>query len=134
MPRRLSLGYDLNRLFILVSVIEKAVGKPFFDRDIYVNVTGGMKVNEPGIDLPVAASIISSFKEISLGRDTAFFGEIGLTGEIRKIVNMDLRIKECQRIGIKRLFCPADNSAHTGDIEIVTIRNVKELYRKITKD
>ncbi len=113
MPRRLSLGYDVNRLFILISVIEKAIGKPFFDRDIYVNVTGGMKVNEPGIDLPVAASILSSFKETTLGRDTAFFGEIGLTGEIRKIVNMDLRIKECQRIGIKHVFCPADIS-HSG--------------------
>ncbi|MEN6616206.1 MAG: AAA family ATPase, partial [Syntrophorhabdus sp.] len=131
MPRRLSLGYDVNRLFILISVIEKAIGKPFFDRDIYVNVTGGMKVNEPGIDLSVAASIISSFKELSLGQDTAFFGEIGLTGETRKIVNMDLRIKECQRIGIKRLFCPSDGTHYSGDIEICTIRNVKDLYKNI---
>ena len=131
MPRRLSLGYDVNRLFILISVVEKAIGKPFFDRDIYVNVTGGMKVNEPGIDLAVAASILSSFKETTLGRDTAFFGEIGLTGELRKIVNMDLRIKECQRIGIRRIFCPADGTHDTSNIEIVTIRNIKELYKRI---
>ncbi len=130
MPRRLSLGYDVNRLFILISVIEKAIGKPFFDRDIYVNVTGGMKVNEPGIDLPVAASIISSFKETTSGRDTAFFGEIGLTGEIRKIVHMDLRIKECQRIGIKRIFCPADIN-HKDGMELVSIRNIKDLYKTI---
>ena len=131
MPRRLSLGYDVNRLFILISVIEKAIGKPFFDRDIYVNITGGMKVNEPGIDLPVAAAILSSFKETALGRDTAFFGEIGLTGEVRKIVNMDMRTKECQRIGIKRILCPADGTRNAGGIEIVNVRNIRELYKKI---
>ncbi len=129
-PKRLSLGYDVNRLFILISVIEKTVGKPFFDRDIYVNVTGGIKVGEPGIDLPVAASVLSSFKDVTLGQDTAFFGEIGLTGEIRKIVNMDLRIKECQRIGIKRVFCPRDVE-RTDGMEIVTVRNLKELYKRI---
>ena len=133
MPRRLSLGYDVNRLFILISVIEKTVGKPFFDRDIYVNVTGGMKVSEPAIDLPVAASILSSYKEITLGQQTAFFGEVGLTGEIRKTVNMDLRIKECQRIGIKKVFCPADGARSDG-IEIVSIGNLKELNKKIGKD
>lgn len=132
MPRRLSLGYDVNRLFILISVIEKTVGKPFFDRDIYVNVTGGMKVNEPAIDLPVAASILSSYKDAALGRETAFFGEVGLTGEIRKTVNMDLRIKECQRIGIKRVFCPADGARSDG-IEIVSIGNLKDLSQKIRK-
>ena len=129
-PRRLSLGYDVNRLFILISVIEKTVGKPFFDRDIYVNVTGGIKVSEPGIDLSVAASVLSSYKDTTLGQDTAFFGEVGLTGEIRKIVNMDLRIKECQRIGIKKIFCPRDVDNIDG-IEVVTLRNLKELYKKI---
>lgn len=127
-PRRLSLGYDVNRLFILISVIEKTVGKPFFDRDIYVNVTGGIKVNEPGADLSVAASVFSSYKGVALGRDTAFFGEVGLTGEIRKIVNMDLRIKECQRIGIKKIFCPRDVDKTDG-IEIVTLRNLRELFQ-----
>lgn len=129
-PRRLSLGYDVNRLFILISVIEKTVGKPFFDRDIYVNVTGGIKVGEPGIDLSVAASVLSSYREATLGQDSAFFGEVGLTGEIRKVVNMDLRIKECQRIGIKRIFCPR-GVEHSDGIEIVTVRNLKELYKRI---
>ncbi len=131
-PRRLSLGYDVNRLFILISVIEKTVGKPFFDRDIYVNITGGIKVNEPGVDLSVAASVLSSYKDVTLGQDTAFFGEVGLTGEIRKIVNMDLRIKECQRIGIKKIFCPRDVDKMDG-IEIVSLRNMKELFQMIGK-
>jgi DNA repair protein RadA/Sms len=131
MPRRLSLGYDVNRLYILISVIEKAMGKSLFDRDIYVNITGGMKVNEPGVDLCVAASILSGYKDINIGRHAAFFGEIGLTGEIRKIVYMDMRMKECERLGIKKIFCPK-GVERTGGVEVVPIKNVKELYERIT--
>jgi len=106
MPKRLSLGYDMSRLFILIAVMEKVLGKPFFDKDVYVNVTGGMKVTEPAIDLAVAGSILSSYKDVNIGKDTALFGEIGLTGEIRKIVNMEARLKECERLGIKKVLCP----------------------------
>ncbi|MBA4391019.1 MAG: DNA repair protein RadA [Syntrophus sp. (in: bacteria)] len=130
MPRRLSLGYDVNRLFILISVLEKAIGKSLFDRDIYVNITGGMKVNEPAVDLCVAASILSSYKEINIGLHAAFFGEVGLTGEIRKIVYMDMRIKECERLGIKKIFCPKGVEGTDG-LEIVPLKNIKDLYEHI---
>jgi DNA repair protein RadA/Sms len=129
-PKRLSLGYDMNRLFILIAVVEKVLGKPFFDRDVYVNVTGGMKVMEPAIDLAVAASIISSYREISLGRETALFGEIGLTGEVRKVMNMDIRLKECERLGIQRVFCPKGAESLEG-MEIFSLKNVRELYEHI---
>ena len=129
-PKRLSLGYDVNRLFILIAVIEKAIGKPFFDRDVYVNVTGGMKVNEPAVDLSVAASILSSFKDVAIGQDTALFGEVGLTGEIRKIVYMDMRIRECERLGIKRVFCPKGVEKVSG-LEIIPLKNVRELYEHL---
>jgi len=130
-PKRLSLGYDVNRLFILIAVIEKAIGKPFFDRDVYVNVTGGMKVNEPAVDLSVAASIISSLKDIAIGQDTALFGEVGLTGEIRRIVYMDMRIRECERLGIRKIFCPKGIEKVQG-LEIVPLKNIRELYEHIT--
>ncbi|HVN95302.1 MAG TPA: DNA repair protein RadA [Syntrophorhabdaceae bacterium] len=130
MPRRLSLGYDVNRLFILISVIEKAIGKSLFDRDIYVNITGGMKVNEPAVDLCVAASILSSYKDVNLGRHAAFFGEVGLTGEVRKIVYMDVRIKECLRLGVKKIFCPKGVEPIDGT-DVVPLRNLKELYEHI---
>ncbi len=131
MPRRLSLGYDVNRLYILISVIEKAIGKSLFDRDIYVNVTGGMKANEPAVDLCVAASILSSYKDTNIGKRAAFFGEIGLTGEIRKIVYSEQRIKECTRLGIQRIFCPKGVEKMDG-VEIIPLKNIRELYERIS--
>ncbi len=131
-PRRLSLGYDVNRLYILLSVVEKAIGKSLFDRDVYVNITGGMKVNEPAADLGVAASMLSSYKDKNIGRNAAFFGEVGLTGEIRKIVYMDQRIRECARLGIQKVFCPRGIEGYEG-IEIIPLRNVRELYEKIAE-
>jgi DNA repair protein RadA/Sms len=130
MPKRLSLGYDMSRLFILIAVLEKVLGKPFFDRDIYVNVTGGMKVTEPAIDLAVAGSILSSYKDANIGKDTALFGEIGLTGEIRKIVNMEARLKECERLGIKKVFCPRGTDKVRG-LETVPLRSIRDLYDHI---
>lgn len=129
-PRRLSLGYDINRLFIILAVLEKTTGKPFFDRDVYVNITGGIKASEPGADLAVAASILSSYLDINIGSDTAIFGEIGLTGEIRKIVNMDIRLKECVRLGIKRVFC-SRGIEDIPDIDVIPLKNVKALYERI---
>ncbi|MCX8109777.1 MAG: hypothetical protein N3D15_00800, partial [Syntrophorhabdaceae bacterium] len=130
MPRRLSLGYDLNRLFIILAVLEKATGKPFFDRDVYVNITGGIKASEPGVDLAVAAAILSSYLDINIGSDTAIFGEIGLTGEIRKIINMDIRLKECARLGIRRVFCPRGIEDMPG-LDVIPLKNVKALYEHL---
>lgn len=130
-PKRLSLGYDMNRLFILIAVIEKVLGRSLFDRDVYVNVTGGMKVAEPAVDLSVAAAVLSSYKDVNMGKDTALFGEIGLTGEVRKIVNMDIRIKECQRLGIKRIFCPSGVEKIEG-LQIISIKSVRDLYEHIS--
>ncbi len=132
MPRRLSLGYDMNRLFILIAVVEKVLGKSLFDRDIYVNVTGGMKVGEPAIDLAVAASILSSYLDINMGKDTALLGEVGLTGEIRKVVGIDLRLKECERLGIKRVFCPR-GAEKQNDMDIHALKNLKELHEHMVK-
>ncbi len=130
-PKRLSLGYDMNRLFILIAVMEKVLGKPFFERDVYVNVTGGMKVTEPAIDLAVASSILSSYRDVNMGKDTAFFGEIGLTGEVRKIVNMEARVKECERLGIKRVFCPRGVEKVRG-LETVVLKTIGDLYHHIS--
>ena len=132
MPRRLSLGYDMNRLFILIAVIEKVLGKTLFDRDIYVNVTSGMKVSETAIDLPVAASILSSFLDINVGQDTALLGEVGLTGEIRRIAGIDARVKECERLGITRIFCPR-GAEEVKDMEIIPLKNLKDLYNHLTR-
>jgi DNA repair protein RadA/Sms len=125
-PKKLSIGYDVNRLFVLVAVLEKALGVPFFDRDVYVNVTGGIKVAEPAVDLAVAASILSTYKDVSW-KEAAFFGEVGLTGEVRRVVSMEMRLRECERLHIKKAFCPGGTESSPG-IEVVPIRHVKELY------
>jgi DNA repair protein RadA/Sms len=130
MPKRLSLGYDMSRLFILIAVMEKVLGKPFYDRDVYVNVTGGMKVTEPAIDLAVAGAILSSYSDVNIGKDTALFGEIGLTGEIRKIVNMEIRLKECERLGIKRVLCPRGAIRAQG-LKTVHLKTIRDLYEHI---
>jgi DNA repair protein RadA/Sms len=125
-PKKLSIGYDVNRLFVLVAVLEKTLGVPFFDRDVYVNVTGGIKVVEPAIDLAVAASILSSYRDVSW-KEAAFFGEVGLTGEVRRVVNMDMRLRECERLHIKKVFCPA-GTENSSAIDVIPVRHVKELY------
>jgi DNA repair protein RadA/Sms len=128
-PKKLSIGYEVNRLFILVAVLEKALALPFFDRDVYVNVTGGIKVSEPAVDLAIAASILSTYKDVSW-KDAAFFGEVGLTGEVRRVVNMEMRLRECERLHIKKAFCPAGTDAVPG-LEVVQIRHLRELHEHL---
>jgi DNA repair protein RadA/Sms len=125
-PKKLSIGYDVNRLFVLVAVLEKALGLPFFDRDVYINVTGGIKVNEPGIDLAIAASIVSAYKDRSW-KEAAFIGEVGLTGEVRRVVNTEMRIRECERLQIRKVFCPRGVEGPAG-MEVVPVRHVRELH------
>ena len=130
-PKKLSIGYDVNRLFILAAVLEKSLALPFFDRDVYVNVTGGIKVAEPAVDLAVAASILSSYKDQSWG-EAAFFGEVGLTGEVRRVVSMEMRLRECERLHVARAFCPAGTEGLPG-IDTVHIKHVKELLAHLAK-
>jgi len=125
-PKKLSIGYDVNRLAVLVAVLEKALGLPFFDRDVYVNVTGGIKVVEPAIDLAVAASVLSAYRDVSWD-EAAFFGEVGLTGEVRRVVSMDLRLRECERLRIGKVFCPSGTDTPSG-MEVVQIRHVRDLH------
>jgi len=132
MPKRLSLGYDMNRLSILIAVIEKVLGKTLFDRDIYVNVTSGMKVGETAVDLSVAGAILSSYLDLSIGKDTALLGEVGLTGEIRRVAGLDLRIKECERVGITKVFCPRGADGISG-VDIIPVRNLKEFHDRLLK-
>ena len=130
-PKKLSIGYDVNRLFILVAVLEKSLGMPFSDRDVYVNLTGGIKVAEPAVDLAVAASILSSQRDEGWN-DAAFFGEVGLTGEVRRVVAAEMRLRECERLHIQKVFCPPAGERPAG-IEVVPVKHVRELYGRLVK-
>lgn len=105
-PRRVAAGVDNNRLQLLVAVLQKRLGLPLFDQDIFVNVTGGLRVIEPASDLGVCMAIISSFKDKVIAPKTAFVGEVGLLGEIRQVRGIDKRILEAKKLGFIKIISP----------------------------
>jgi DNA repair protein RadA/Sms len=106
MPRRQATGMDYNRMTMLMAVLEKKVGMQLNAFDAYINVAGGFKLDEPAADLGVVAAIASSFRNKALDPSTVFFGEVGLTGEVRAVNQMDKRITECLRLGFKKCIVP----------------------------
>ena len=108
-PRRMSTGFDYNRLSLLLAVLEKRVGYFFSNLDTYVNIVGGIKLYEPASDLAVAISLISSLKDQPIDDTTLIFGEIGLAGEIRAVTHAEERILEAQRLGFKTCILPKYN-------------------------
>ncbi|MBN1139709.1 MAG: DNA repair protein RadA [Anaerolineae bacterium] len=107
LPRRTANGVDINRLLLLVAVLNKRVGLRLFDQDLFVNVIGGLKINEPAADLAVATAIASSFQNVSLPSDLAVMGEVGLSGELRAVSHLGRRLNEAAKLGFKRCIVPA---------------------------
>ena len=103
-PRRTTSGFDLNRLYIILAIIDKKLKMHTGEYDIYINITGGIKITDPGLDLAVMEAIVSSFKDKVVPRSNVYFGEVGLTGEIRKVFMEDRRIKEAKRLEFKNIF------------------------------
>ena len=137
-PRRMSTGFDYNRLNLLLAVLEKRIGFRFSDFDAYVNIVGGLKLCEPAVDLPVVLSLISSIKDAVIREDVIAFGEIGLAGEVRTIVNAESRVLEAARLGFKRCIVPIHNVAHLSDtakeaIEVVGVRTIKKAFEAATE-
>ena len=129
MPRRTAEGIDANRVSLLVAVMEKRLGFHLGTQDIFVNVAGGMKVDEPGADLGIIASIASSFKNSLIDPELVIFGEVGLGGEVRGISQAEVRVKEATRLGFKRCLLPAlnrDKLKSTRGVELTGVRNVQE--------
>ena len=133
-PRRMATGFDYNRLSLILAVLEKRAGYLFSNLDTYVNVVGGLWLDEPAMDLPVALALISGLKDVTVFSDTVAFGEIGLTGEIRSVSNADLRISEAARMGFKRVIVPYHNlsalSKHN-NIEVIGVKTVREAFEEI---
>ncbi|PIR42935.1 DNA repair protein RadA [candidate division WWE3 bacterium CG_4_9_14_0_2_um_filter_35_11] len=105
-PKRAVSGYSLNRLQLLCAVIQKCLNINLIDQDVYVNVASGLNVKEPAVDLAVCAAIISSYKGRPIPKESAYFGEVGLTGEVRKVVASDRRIKEAKALGFTNIRYP----------------------------
>ncbi len=108
MPRRMSSGLDYNRMALIIAVLEKRIGLKLFNQDVYLNVAGGLRLTEPAADLGMAASIVSSFRDKAIS-DTAAMGEVGLTGEVRAVSQIEKRLSECSRMGFKSAVIPKAN-------------------------
>ena len=126
-PRRTTIGVDHNRVALLVAVLEKKMGVRLFDQDIFVNVAGGVHVDEPAVDLGVVAAVASSHKEKSIDPRTVFFGEVGLAGEIRGISQAEARVKEAGKLGFERCILPASNSSQLTHIKHPKLAGVGSL-------
>ena len=108
-PARKALGCDQNRLTLLLAVLEKRLGLPLSTHDVFVNIAGGLKVDEPGMDLALLAAVVSSYFDICVAEDTVLMGEVGLGGEVRAVSQVERRVMEAQRLGFKRCIMPAHN-------------------------
>lgn len=109
MPRRTANGLDYNRVTLLIAVLEKIGGVNLGNQDVYMNIVGGIKINEPALDLGIILSAVSSFKNISISKDVAVIGEVGLTGEIRSVNMIEKRLKEVEKMGLKTCIIPETN-------------------------
>ena len=108
-PRRTINGADINRLNLLIAILEKRKNIPLFQYDIYINITGGLKIKDTSIDLAIIMAILSSFKEKALKNDCIYCGEVGLSGEVRSISNINIRVQEAIKLGYKTIFLPKVN-------------------------
>lgn len=128
--RRMATGIDYNRLTMLMAVLEKRIGMPLYNHDAYVNVVGGIRIDEPACDLGVIASIAGSFKNQPVDPDTVVIGEVGLTGEVRPVSQAEKRIMEAKRLGFKRCLVPSGNKSSpaesTDGIELLYAATVEE--------
>jgi DNA repair protein RadA/Sms len=110
MPRRTSTGFDLNRLYLLLAVLQKRVGLPLGNQDVYCNVVGGLKIGEPAADLAVALAAVSAFSDVAIPSDVAAFGEVGLAGELRSVSAARTRLNEAAKLGFSRVLLPASSA------------------------
>lgn len=132
-PERKVSGADYNRVAMIIAVLEKRTGLLLGGNDIFVNVVGGVKIDEPAADLGIAIAIASSFKDVAVPGDTIIIGELGLGGEIRGANQFDSRLKEAERLGFKNAIIPKDNSKDTSGIKSLKITEVSSLAEAIDK-
>ena len=138
-PRRMSTGFDYNRMSMLLAVLEKRAGYFFNNMDAYVNVVGGLKLDEPAADLTVALALVSSLKDKAVDDKTIAFGEVGLAGEIRAVNNCEQRISEAKRLGFERCIIPFHNyksitNSLKSTFDIIPVRNIREAFSALVEE
>jgi len=134
-PQRTSTGFDTRRLSMLLAVLEKRANFKLASKDVYLNIAGGLRVDDPAIDLAVVAAILSSTVDIPVDPNTCFAGEVGLSGEIRPVTRIEQRLGEADKLGMKRIIMPGFNrkSVNSGrfDLEIVEVNRVQDIPKHV---
>ncbi len=131
-PRRTTNGFDLNRLLMLAAVLTKRVGLPLFNQDIYVNIVGGLRIGEPAADLAVALAIASSYRNQRVDPDLVLVGEVGLSGELRSVSQIDRRLAEAAKLGFTRAIAPASSQPVTvAGLSIQPARSLAEVVAQL---
>ena len=130
-PQRSATGFDIRRLNMLLAVLEKRVGFKLAQKDVYLNIAGGLKINDPAIDLAIISAILSSNMDIAIDEQTCLAGEVGLSGEIRPINRIEQRISEAEKLGFKRIIIPEykNISIKNRSIEVCFARKVEEAFK-----
>ncbi|NLJ82818.1 MAG: DNA repair protein RadA, partial [Bacteroidales bacterium] len=134
-PQRSSTGFDLRRLSMLLAVLEKKRGLKLNAKDVFLNITGGIHVNDPAADLAIVASIMSSMFDLTIDSDICFTGEIGLSGEIRPVSRIEQRISEAKKLGFKRIYISSHNpkELNVNGIEVVRLAKIEKLLTTLFK-
>ena len=134
-PQRSSTGFDARRLNMLLAVLEKRVGFKLLQKDVFVNIAGGIRINDPAIDLAVLAAVLSSNMDIALDEQTCITGEVGLAGEIRPVNRIDQRIREAEKLGFKTIIVPKGQkyNTHNLQIKVVEISRVVDAFKFLFK-
>lgn len=135
-PRRMSTGFDYNRMSLILAILEKRAGYYFSNLDAYINVVGGLRLDEPAADLAVAMALISSLKDTVISDDILVFGEIGLAGELRAVSHAEARIIEASRLGFKKCILPIQNlrelsNANKLSINLIGVKNVRDAFASL---
>ena len=134
-PQRSATGFDLRRLNMILAILEKRAGLFFGQKDVFLNIAGGLKIVDPAIDLAIIAALVSSLEDSFIPKNVCFAGEISLTGEIRPVKNIELRIKEADRLGFEKIYISSNNTKglNTKDmnIEVIGLKKIEELIEII---
>lgn len=126
---------DNNRLSMVLAVLEKRAGYYFSNCDTYINIVGGLRVDEPAIDLSIAMALISSLKDTPIDENAVVFGEIGLAGEIRAVSNAQMRINEAVRLGFTKIILPYHNlkGVSCDDAELIGVKNIRQAFEAVSQ-
>ncbi len=130
-PQRSATGFDLRRLNMILAILEKRAGLFFGQKDVFLNIAGGLKIVDPAIDLAIIAALVSSLEDSFIPKNVCFAGEISLTGEIRPVKNIELRIKEADRLGFEKIYISSNNTKGINiknmKIEVIGLKKIEEL-------